>query len=113
MNHAPRRKRPAHGVLAVDGQPTIVFDTVCTKNRDPWLARDEVQHIHIPQAGEPGDGEPDRVAALCYEAARAEVGLLAELGGELADDEHHVAEEGLVLGLGEGDAGDGFLGDEQ
>jgi REP element-mobilizing transposase RayT len=39
----PRRKHPAHGVLYVDGQPTIVFDTVCTKNRAPWLA-DEVVH---------------------------------------------------------------------
>ncbi len=35
---APRRKRPTHGVLHVEGQPTIIFDTVCTKDRRPWLA---------------------------------------------------------------------------
>ena len=38
----PSRKHPAHGVLIVDGQPTIIFDTVCTKNRSPWLANAEV-----------------------------------------------------------------------
>jgi putative transposase len=32
------RKHPAHGILLVDGRPTIVFDTICTKNRAPWLA---------------------------------------------------------------------------
>ena len=34
----PHRKHPTHGVLHVDGQPTIIFDTVCTKDRRPWLA---------------------------------------------------------------------------
>ena len=41
----PQRKHPAHGVLSIDGQPTIVFDTVCTKNRMRWLACDEVHQL--------------------------------------------------------------------
>ncbi len=39
----PKRKHPAHEILVVEGQPTIIFDTVCTKNREPWLA-DEAVH---------------------------------------------------------------------
>ncbi len=45
---APRntgRKHPAHGVLYVSGQPTIIFDTVCTKDRTRWLANDEVHGL--------------------------------------------------------------------
>jgi putative transposase len=38
----PQRKHPAHGVLYVEGQPTIIFDTICTKDRNPWLANEEV-----------------------------------------------------------------------
>src|SRR3954464_12711051 len=37
-----RRKHPAHGVAFIEGQPTIIFDTVCTKDRESWLACDEV-----------------------------------------------------------------------
>nr|VFK20581.1 MAG: REP element-mobilizing transposase RayT [Candidatus Kentron sp. FM] len=36
------RKHPAHGVLFADDRPTVIFDTVCTKDRRPWLASDEV-----------------------------------------------------------------------
>jgi REP element-mobilizing transposase RayT len=32
------RKRPAQGVHILLGQPTIVFLTVCTEDRKPWLA---------------------------------------------------------------------------
>jgi putative transposase len=32
------RKHPAHGIKLVDGQPTIVFDTLCLKRRHPILA---------------------------------------------------------------------------
>ena len=39
------RKHPAHGVLYVAGKPTIVFDTVCTKDRKPWLANDDVHRL--------------------------------------------------------------------
>ncbi len=39
------RKHPVHGVLAVPNQPTIVFLTVCTKNRQPWLATSEVHNL--------------------------------------------------------------------
>ena len=36
------RKHPAHGVHSSVLQPTIVFLTVCTKGRAPWLATPEV-----------------------------------------------------------------------
>ncbi len=35
-------KKPVHGVRFVDGQPTLIYDTVCTKHKTPWLANDEV-----------------------------------------------------------------------
>ncbi len=41
----PRRTHPTHGILYVDGQPTIVFDTVCTKDRRLWLANSEVHAL--------------------------------------------------------------------
>jgi putative transposase len=34
-----------HGVLYIDGRPTIIFDTVCTKDRKPWLANEEVHQL--------------------------------------------------------------------
>ncbi len=40
-----KRKHPTHGILAVDDQPTIIFDTVCTKHRKPWLACDLVHEV--------------------------------------------------------------------
>jgi len=36
QDEIPSRKHPAHGVLIID--PAIVFVTVCTKHRQPWLA---------------------------------------------------------------------------
>ena len=39
------RKHPVHGILDVDGQPTIIFDTVCTKDRSPWLANRGVHDL--------------------------------------------------------------------
>ena len=36
-----RRKKPAHGVELVPGCPTIVFVTVCTQHRRPWLATEQ------------------------------------------------------------------------
>ncbi len=38
----PARKHPAHGVLYIPHRPTIIFDTVCTKGRQRWLANDAV-----------------------------------------------------------------------
>lgn len=38
----PIRRQPAHGVLVRPKDPTIVFLTVCTKNREKWLAQPEV-----------------------------------------------------------------------
>ena len=31
------RRRPVHGVYIKSGEPAIVFLTVCTKDRTPWL----------------------------------------------------------------------------
>ena len=33
----PSNKRPAHGVRFLNDQPTVVFDTICTKDKTPWL----------------------------------------------------------------------------
>ena len=38
----PVRKRPADGVIVIPNQSTVVYDTVCTKSRSPWLATDVV-----------------------------------------------------------------------
>lgn len=38
----PPRKHPAHGVFVNPDRSTIVFLTVCTKNREPWLANSDV-----------------------------------------------------------------------
>jgi putative transposase len=37
MDKLPQRSRPAHGVQIALGEPTIVWLTVCTKDRRPWL----------------------------------------------------------------------------
>ena len=34
----PKRRRPAKGLLIHPHAPTIVFMTVCAKDREPWLA---------------------------------------------------------------------------
>ena len=39
------RKHPAHGVLIIPNRPTIVYLTVCTKDRQPWLATPEVHAL--------------------------------------------------------------------
>jgi putative transposase len=41
----PQRSRPVHGVKIQSHLPTIVFLTVCTKNRTPWLASAEVHDL--------------------------------------------------------------------
>ena len=38
----PKRKRPARGVKYVEGQPTVIYDTVCTRSKERWLANDEI-----------------------------------------------------------------------
>lgn len=40
-----RRKHPAHGVFINPDLPTIVFVTVCTKNRCPWLVSPNVHEL--------------------------------------------------------------------
>lgn len=39
------RKHPVHGVFYTEHQPTILFDTVCTKDRQPWLATAEIHNL--------------------------------------------------------------------
>ncbi len=39
------RKHPAHGVYVAPDKPTIVYATVCCKNRRPWLATDKHHEI--------------------------------------------------------------------
>lgn len=40
------RRKPAHGVRIDSTHPTIVFVTVCTKSRRPWLASSE-NHVAL------------------------------------------------------------------
>ena len=41
----PRRKYPAKGIHIPRGKPVIVFITVCTEKRLPWLANEETHAI--------------------------------------------------------------------
>lgn len=46
--HSPRlpeRRHPAHGVKSEFGTPVIVFVTICTKDRKPWLAHDDLHQL--------------------------------------------------------------------
>jgi len=40
------RRKPSHGVYEVSNGPTIVFLTVCTRGRIPWLATTE-NHLRL------------------------------------------------------------------
>ncbi len=40
-NDPPERRHPAKGVLSVPENPTIIFLTVCTRKRRPWLNHPE------------------------------------------------------------------------
>lgn len=48
-------KKPTHGVRFVNGQPTVIFDTICTKNKTPWLASVNIhqQLVEIWQNADP------------------------------------------------------------
>jgi REP element-mobilizing transposase RayT len=37
-----QRNHPAHGVIYFSNKPTIVYVTVCTKDRRPWLATPDI-----------------------------------------------------------------------
>ena len=41
----PHRKRLPHGVMYFDSQPTIIFDTVCTRHKRPWLTSPAVHSL--------------------------------------------------------------------
>jgi len=44
MPALPKRRKPAHGVFILPCLPTIVFLTVCTHDRQPWLSNSIVHH---------------------------------------------------------------------
>jgi len=44
-NQYPDRKRPTHGILHFDNKPTILFDTVCTKDRKQALDNQQVHQL--------------------------------------------------------------------
>ena len=47
------RKHPVHGIVATSSAPVLVFLTVCTRKRQPWLATPEVhQMLRAAWAGE-------------------------------------------------------------
>jgi putative transposase len=39
------RKHPSHGVIFFQDKPTLILLTICTKDRRPWLACDEVHTL--------------------------------------------------------------------
>jgi len=43
----PNRKHPTHGVFLSPSLPTIVFVTICTKDRKPWLAQSTVHQALV------------------------------------------------------------------
>lgn len=47
MGNFSHYRRPASGVRFSDCNSTIVFDTVCTKDRSPWLANEDVHNLLI------------------------------------------------------------------
>ena len=44
LEPVPGRKTPAQGVKIFSEQPTIVFLTVCAKDRKPWMTQPAVQN---------------------------------------------------------------------
>jgi putative transposase len=42
MFNRPQRSCPCRGVIRIDARPTLVFVTVSTASRIPWLANEEV-----------------------------------------------------------------------
>src|SRR4051812_41874204 len=43
----PKRSRPAHGVRLTASAPVIVYVTVCTKRRVPWLATPDIHDLLV------------------------------------------------------------------
>lgn len=41
----PSNRKPTHGILRFNNQPTVIFDTICTKHRLPWLADEDVHQL--------------------------------------------------------------------
>lgn len=73
----PRRKYPAKGVLIVPDTPTVVFATICTAQRRPWLATEEC-HVALRCAWKAADAwlvgryviMPDHIHLFAAPAAR-------------------------------------------
>ena len=47
-------KKPSHGIQFNDSQPTVIFDTICTKEKTAWLASDEV-HLQLVEVWSSAD----------------------------------------------------------
>jgi REP-associated tyrosine transposase len=45
MSYRSQRSRPCRGVTKIDARPILVFVTVATALRVPWLANDEVHSV--------------------------------------------------------------------
>jgi putative transposase len=43
----PQRRKPASGVFVEHDKPTIVFVTVCTRDRAPWLTQTAVHDLIV------------------------------------------------------------------
>lgn len=72
MPALPKRRRPAHGVFISSSSPTIVFLTVCTHDRQPWLSN-SIVHRHLVEVWNKADAwnvgyyllMPDHVHLFC------------------------------------------------
>jgi putative transposase len=46
----PQRRHPVHGIKYVEGQPTIIFDTLCLKKRRSVFACEEFHRTFLEVA---------------------------------------------------------------
>ena len=45
--HVSKRAAPAKGVIIVRDHPTVVFVTVCAKDRRPWIGQESVHELIV------------------------------------------------------------------
>jgi putative transposase len=72
MGGLPQRRHPSRGVHVSLSEPTIVFVTVCTRNREPWVAQPAI-HAALVHAWREADAwlvgryvlMPDHVHLFC------------------------------------------------
>ena len=56
MRETPSRRHPAEGVLIFRDQPTIVFATICSRERRSHLANDSIHNALWNLGAQPGHG---------------------------------------------------------